>query len=346
MAIPPLARRGGAGVSGGWFEIRIPLIAGVLGLLWWLESAAPLFLERRGRPARMGRHLVLGLLNGILVTPLLSIAAWLASTHWFQDYGLFAWLRLPLTIEVLLAVVLIDLWMYAWHRANHSIPLLWRFHRVHHSDRELDSTSAFRFHTGEVVLSAVFRLALIPLLSIQLWQLLLYELLMLPVILLHHSNINMPARLDRALRSIIVTPWMHWVHHSSYRPETDSNFSTIFSFWDRLFSTFRLVDEPRTIRFGLDEFRDTKWHGLKGLLLTPFVSSPRSEGADARQANETLSEESRTESLVHGRRWRNTPDSRVSVRPKIQNPDDRKVHDRHETRERGAGGAIAHLSRL
>jgi sterol desaturase/sphingolipid hydroxylase (fatty acid hydroxylase superfamily) len=157
----------------GWVEIKVALIALLLAMLWWLEGAAPLFLERRDRSRRLARHLFLAVFNGILVVPFLSVAAWLTSTLWFREHGLLAWLSLPLLIETFLAVVLIDLWMYAWHRANHSMPLLWRFHRVHYSDPELDSTSAFRFHTGEIVLSAVFRLALIPLLSIQLWHLLL-----------------------------------------------------------------------------------------------------------------------------------------------------------------------------
>jgi len=268
-------------MNGSWIEIKFPLIAVLLAIFWWLEGAAPLFLERRNRLSRLGRHLFLAVFNGILVVPFLTIAAWLISNFRLLDHGLPAWLGLSLPLETVLVVVLIDLWMYLWHRANHSIPLLWRFHRVHHSDPDLDTSSAFRFHTGEIVLSAVLRSLLISLLSLQLWHLLLYELLMLPVIMLHHSNIRMPAGLDRALRSVIVTPWMHWVHHSVYQPDTDSNFSTIFSFWDRLFSTFRLVEDPRTIRFGLKEFRDIRWQGLKGLLLTPFVSPV--EATDAAQ---------------------------------------------------------------
>lgn len=256
------------------FGAKVPLIAIILALLWWIEGSAPLFLERRARPVRLGRHLFLAVFNGILVVPFLSVAAWLASNAAVQEHGLLARLALPSLVETLLVLALIDLWMYLWHRANHSIPLLWRFHSVHHSDPELDSTSAFRFHTGEIVLSALFRLFLVPVLSIELWHLALYDLLMLPVIMLHHSNVDMPARLDRTLRAVIVTPWMHWVHHSSYQPETDSNFSTIFSFWDRLFSTFRLVEEPRSIRFGLEQFRDMRWQGLRGLFLIPFVSAP------------------------------------------------------------------------
>lgn len=251
---------------------KVLVSAVFLGLLWWLEAIAPLFLNRRHKLTRIRRHLFLAVFNGLLVVPLFSLAAVLASSPGLQGRGMLAWLDLSALVETILAIALIDFWMYLWHRANHSIPWLWRLHCVHHSDPELDSTSAFRFHTGEIVLSSVFRLMLIPLLSLQLWQMALYDLLMLPVIIVHHSNFNMPARLDSVLRVLIVTPWMHWVHHSRYQPETNSNFSTIFSVWDRLFVTFRLVSNPRAISFGLDEFRDERWQDLKGLLVAPFVS--------------------------------------------------------------------------
>src|SRR5256885_17251711 len=107
---------------------------------------------------------------------------------------------LPLSVSTLLAILLLDGGMYLWHRANHRLPLLWRFHRVHHSDPALDVTSAVRFHTGEILISSVLRLALIPLLGVSLWQILLYEALLLPVIQFHHSNVRLPERLDRWLR--------------------------------------------------------------------------------------------------------------------------------------------------
>jgi sterol desaturase/sphingolipid hydroxylase (fatty acid hydroxylase superfamily) len=278
--------------------VKVPVIAVLLAVLWWLEGTAPLFLDRRNRATRLGRHLLLAAFNAVLVVPFLTVAVWLAATPKVQEWGLLAWLDLPALAEILLALLLLDLWMYLWHRANHSIPLLWRFHRVHHSDPELDATSAFRFHTGEILLSALLRLALIPLLSIQLWHLILYELLMLPVIVFHHGNVRVPVRLDRVLRAVVVTPWMHWVHHSSCQPETDSNYATILSVWDRLFSTFRLVDDPRAIRFGLDEFREPKWQDLKGLLATPFIS-PEAASDKKERSDRNIEKPGPSAVLVH-----------------------------------------------
>jgi sterol desaturase/sphingolipid hydroxylase (fatty acid hydroxylase superfamily) len=160
--------------------------------------------------------------------------------------------------------------MYWWHRLNHRIPFLWRFHRMHHSDPRMDVTTANRFHIGEIALSSILRLPVIALLGLQLWELALYELAMFSVVQLHHANVALPGWLDRALRWIIVTPFMHKVHHSRWRPETDSNYSSLFSFWDRLFRTFRLRDDPRTLRLGLDEFDSPKDHTLVGLLATPI----------------------------------------------------------------------------
>jgi sterol desaturase/sphingolipid hydroxylase (fatty acid hydroxylase superfamily) len=167
-----------------------------------------------------------------------------------------------------------DAWMYGWHRANHRIPLLWRFHRVHHSDPRLDVTTAARFHIGEIALSSTLRLAVFPLLGVALWQALLYEALLLPIIQFHHSNVALPERWDRLLRWVIVTPNMHRVHHSRFQPETDSNYSSIFSFWDRLARTFRQVHDARSLRIGLDEWDQEEWQTVSGLLRTPFAARP------------------------------------------------------------------------
>src|SRR5215813_5385924 len=118
------------------------------------------------------------------------------------------------------AILLFDAWMYLWHRANHQLDFLWRFHRVHHSDPEMDVTTAIRFHAGEILISSALRLAVIPLLGITNRQLLVYEMLLLPVILFHHSNVLIPERLDAILRLVIVTPAIHRVHHSRLRAET------------------------------------------------------------------------------------------------------------------------------
>jgi sterol desaturase/sphingolipid hydroxylase (fatty acid hydroxylase superfamily) len=160
--------------------------------------------------------------------------------------------------------------MYLWHRANHAIPFLWRFHRMHHSDPAVDVTTALRFHVGEITLSSTLRLAVIPLLGLRLGEVILYETLLLPVIAFHHSNVALPEKWDRRLRAVIVSPNMHRVHHSDWQPETDSNFSSIFSWWDRLGRSFRLRPDIRALRYGLRDFDGQEWQNLWGLLRTPL----------------------------------------------------------------------------
>ena len=166
--------------------------------------------------------------------------------------------------------ILFDLWQYLWHRLNHKIPLLWRFHAVHHADRELSASSGLRFHTGEIVLSSLARLAILPLIGMTVPQLILYEAILIPVILFHHSNLRIPDTIDRRLRRMIVTPRMHWVHHSEFQPETDSNFSSVFSIWDRIFGSFRLVSDPHNLNLGLGPMKRREWATLQGMVAMPF----------------------------------------------------------------------------
>ncbi|MDB4948078.1 MAG: sterol desaturase family protein [Gemmatimonadetes bacterium] len=253
------------------FVLKPAGAAAALALLWVLESAAPMFEGRRGRAGHDLANVALGVMNAALVSLAFAWAT-LRVTEWARAHG-FGLLRvLPLGgwLSTVAAVVLMDGWMYAWHRMNHRVPLLWRFHAVHHADAELDASTALRFHTGEIVLSSLARLAVLPLLGLSVGQVLLYETLLLPVILFHHSNVRVPPRLDRALRTAIVTPWMHWVHHSERRPETDSNYASVFSFWDRAFGSFRLRDRPGEIRLGLGIADERAWRTLPGMLLMPF----------------------------------------------------------------------------
>lgn len=253
-------------------EMSKPLIAAAgLALLWVLEGIAPMFEGRERRIAHDGSNLVLGLANAGLVS-LVFAAATLVVTRWAaaRSFGLLHAIGVEGLPRLVLAVLAFDLWQYAWHRLNHRVPLLWRFHAVHHSDRDLDASSALRFHTVEILLSSGARLAILPLLGLTIGEVLLYETILLPIILFHHSNVRVPERLDRCFRWIIVTPWMHWVHHSDYRPETDSNYASIFSFWDRLFGSFRFRQDPRTINLGLRDVSDAEWASLPGMLAMPF----------------------------------------------------------------------------
>jgi sterol desaturase/sphingolipid hydroxylase (fatty acid hydroxylase superfamily) len=245
----------------------------VLLLIW--ESSAPFglyFLRSAGDRFRHGlKNLILGILNAIVIS-VVFVAVWWTTAEWARahNFGLLNWWPLPLSARLLAAFLLFDAWMYFWHRLNHRVPFLWRFHRTHHSDPRMDVTTASRFHLGEIVLSSILRVPVIALLGLELWELALYELAMFSVVQFHHANIALPAWLDRGLRVFIVTPFMHKVHHSRWQPETDSNYSSLFSFWDRLFGSFRLRAQPDTLQFGLDDLNQPKDHTLIGLLTTPL----------------------------------------------------------------------------
>lgn len=263
------------------------IAAAGLALLLALESWAPAASGRHHRFRHATRNLMLGLINStmsaLLAAPLIAgLSLWAESA----GFGLLHLVQLPPATAAVAAILLFDCWMYLWHRANHEIGFLWRFHRVHHGDPEMDATTATRFHTGEILISSVLRLAVIPLLGITAGQLLVYEMLLLPVILFHHSNVRFPEKVDRWLRLVIVTPAIHRVHHSRLRLETDSNYSSIFSFWDRIANTFRLRRDGQPVNFGLDEYDEEAWQTMRGLLTMPFVSAAKSRQSASRRSLE------------------------------------------------------------
>jgi sterol desaturase/sphingolipid hydroxylase (fatty acid hydroxylase superfamily) len=258
---------------------KAAVTVGVLALLWAWETWLPFFERRPSRVQHAGRNLAVALLNTAILavafsTGITFVAGWAHE----QGRGLLHVLGLGNSARLVLALVLLDGWMYVWHRANHTIPLLWRFHRMHHSDSAMDVTTATRFHLGEHVGASVLRAGLILVVGFEVWQLLIYDALLICVTMLHHANISL-GRYDRRLRWLIVTPDMHKVHHSSWRPETDSNYSTVFSVWDRLARTFRMRADAKTLQFGLPEFPDPGWQTVWGMLRTPF-STPSSEARE------------------------------------------------------------------
>ena len=244
-------------------SLRLPTaVAVLLSLLAW-ELAQPFFrqftqgpgaLRRRGLNAFV--NLGLGAVNALIISGLF-VTFWAATMSWAEShaFGLLRWLPVAGTWRWLLAILLLDAWTYAWHRLNHVLPVLWQFHRLHHSDREMNVTTANRFHTAEIVLSSILRLPLLALFGVRLEELALYDTLLFAVVQFQHANIGLPERLYRWLRCLIVTPHLHKVHHSVVRAETDSNYSSLFSWWDRLFRTFRISREPRNIVFGVDDRR-------------------------------------------------------------------------------------------
>lgn len=248
---------------------------GLLALLLLWETVAPFFPFPKGR-ARLAhgvRNILLGTVNGLVTSLGFAGVWWLAADASAKHgIGLLHALAWTAAVEAVAAVLLLDAWTYAWHRMNHRFGFLWRFHRVHHSDLHMDVTTANRFHLGEIVLSSVLRGPLIYLLGIRLEHVALYELVMFAVVQFHHANISLGSRADRVLNWFIVTPFMHKVHHSRWQPETDSNYSSLLSVWDRIFRSFRTAPDPARLRIGLDEFSSPSHQTLSGLMTTPFCS--------------------------------------------------------------------------
>jgi sterol desaturase/sphingolipid hydroxylase (fatty acid hydroxylase superfamily) len=254
-------------------KLVVPVV--LLALFWCWETWRPFFGQREGRVRHAGHNLAIALFNTVVLGLAFGFAT-AAVADWTEQkqYGLLTAVALGEPVRFMLALVLLDGWMYVWHRANHTIPLLWRFHRMHHSDRHMDVTTATRFHLGEHLGAAVLRLGLIPLLGFEVWNLVVYDTLVIAITQFHHANISIGAW-DRWLRWLMVTPYMHKVHHSDWRRETDSNYSTVLSVWDRLFGSFRMRSDPKTLVFGLNEFSDPGWQSWWGMMKTPFVVSSK-----------------------------------------------------------------------
>ena len=252
-------------------NLQIAAAAIALMFLWCLEAIIPFLPNRQRHFRHAARNITVGLFNSVILAvsfgPIL-----LLTTNWTEanNFGLLHLVEFPFWASSVLAILFQDAWMYAWHRANHRVPLLWRFHKVHHSDPEMDVSSAVRFHTGEIMISAVLRLGIIAALGLSLWPILLYDLVIIPVIFLHHSNIQFPERFDKPYRALFASPAMHRIHHSPERIETDSNYGTIFSFWDRLARSFRLRKSANVGKYGLDEFAGNETESLSILAIMPF----------------------------------------------------------------------------
>ena len=248
------------------------LVPGIFVLLLVLESLHPL---RRLKRRRGPRYVVnaaltgLGFLTGVLaVRPAALGAALWAERH---SFGLLQLASLPLWVQVAGGVLLMDLSFYYWHRLNHTRPLLWRFHNVHHADPDMDVTTAFRFHFGEVLYSTVFRLLQVGLIGVVPLTYVVYEVVFNGATLFHHSNLRLPVAWERRLNRVFVTPRMHGVHHSAVGSETNSNYSVIFSWWDRLNRSLRLHVGQRDIVIGVPGYLRPGDNALLPMLALPFT---------------------------------------------------------------------------
>jgi sterol desaturase/sphingolipid hydroxylase (fatty acid hydroxylase superfamily) len=218
------------------------LTLGAFGALAWAEERRPLRKRVASREDRFAENVAMAaaaaVATALIQRPLLARAK-------RSRGGLLAHIELPRPLRTVAGVLLLDYTLWWWHWMNHRVPPLWLFHRVHHADLDLDVSTGIRFHPGEMALSAIFRAAQVRILGVNDEALRLWQRLLLVSILFHHSNLRLPEAADRALAKTIVTPRMHGIHHSNREEETNSNWSSLLSWWDWLHGTIRL-DRPQS----------------------------------------------------------------------------------------------------
>ncbi len=246
-------------------------VAAVFALFAAIELARPARNAPRG--ARWFTNLALFAIDTLAVrlfVPLLMVGA--AALAGERGWGLLNQFELPALAGIVLAIVALDLALYVQHWATHRVPLLWQMHKVHHSDPAFDVTTAARFHPFEIVLSMGYKMAVVVALGLPVWGVFLFEVVFNIATLFTHSNFALPKRLERPVRMLLVTPDMHRIHHSALRRETDSNYGTLLSGWDRLFRTYtdRAERGQDGLIIGLGEYQDRRPYELGWSLLLPF----------------------------------------------------------------------------
>jgi len=249
----------------------VGFLAAVGAGLFLLERLVPL---RRSVRSLVGRLAVNVVFSGLALAAAVLLVRPAVETSFARlseaPVGLIHLVALPPVLGGALAFLLMDLSFYYWHLLNHRVPVLWRFHNVHHMDPDLDVTTALRFHFGELALSAGFRVVQIVLIGVSPWTFAVYEMVFQANTLFHHSNLRLPIRLERPLNKLLVTPRMHGIHHSQVRREANSNYGVVFPWWDRLHRTLGLNVPQSAVRIGVPAYADPKDNRLWSALAQPF----------------------------------------------------------------------------
>ena len=279
--------------------VRLLLFLGVFAVMAGIELVLPRRERLFSRARRWTTNLAIVATDTLvlrIVFPMaaVGVALWAGE----RELGLFPALGLPLWLAGLLGFILLDFAVWAAHWASHKVPLLWRLHRMHHADRDFDVTTALRFHPLEIILSMLWKAAIVLVFGIPAVAVLVFEVVLNGAAMFNHANVRLPLALDRWLRLLVVTPDMHRVHHSVIRAETDSNYGFNLSVWDRLFRTY--VDQPadghEAMVIGLDEYQHdgpTRYLWSLALPFTrlypdsglrPRISRPAAEPEPCREA--------------------------------------------------------------
>jgi sterol desaturase/sphingolipid hydroxylase (fatty acid hydroxylase superfamily) len=253
--------------------IRLAAFCGIFAVMALWEMIGPRRKQTVGRAWRWPNNLGVVLVDTVLVRilfPTTAVALALVANE--RGIGLLNAVPVPPSISLVVSVILLDLAIYFQHVLFHAVPMLWRLHRMHHADLDIDVSTGLRFHPIEILLSMLIKLTVVIALGAPAVAVLVFEILLNATSMFNHSNVRIPTSLDRFVRGLVVTPDMHRVHHSIKPRETNSNFGFNLSWWDRLFGTYR--DQPEAshgaMTLGIDQFRSPRELWLDRMLLQPF----------------------------------------------------------------------------
>lgn len=260
------------------------------GLIWF-EKRRALRSVHRNKLRRDVRNLAIAAPAGAVMQALdMPVALRVAELAQQKGWGILPSLRLPRAVSTVAGILLLDYTLYWWHYLTHRVPVLWRFHQVHHVDREMDATTAIRFHFGEIAVSVAFRAAQVAAIgpspmAVAAWQVFLFL-----CILFHHSNVRLPVAFERILARFIITPRLHGIHHSIAPQEVNSNWSSGLTVWDWLHSTLRTEVPQEALTLGVPGFLNGMT--AREALAMPFHVAgqpPAYDGVPVRQSLDALS---------------------------------------------------------
>lgn len=253
--------------------LRLVIFIGALLSFSGLEALLPRKTRTSTRRRRWPTNLAFALINTAalqLLVPLAAVgtAAWASQT----GFGLFNNINISTAISALVSIILLDAALYWQHVATHKIPILWRLHKVHHTDRDLDASSGIRFHPVEIVLSMAFKMLIVAGLGVSVMAVIIFEIILNACALFNHANIRLPSKIDAVMRVFIATPDYHRVHHSAVEDETNSNYGFSLTLWDRVFGTYK--PQPKAghdnMVIGLAQHQNTGPTRLLWSLALPF----------------------------------------------------------------------------
>lgn len=258
-------------------DLQFLLFFGLLFLLVGIEHISAFRKIKRGK-----RWVANFVITVIAIIAMMTLpVSFITSAKYASEkkWGLFNQIQLHWIFLLVLTLLLRGFISFFTHYLAHKIPLVWRIHRVHHLDTEMDVSTNVRFHPLEFLFNTIIGVPIILLFGLPVWVLMFYELLDVVVTLVSHSNISFPKKIEKVLRCVIVTPDLHRIHHSSYQPETDSNFGAVFPIWDIVFGTYKTKtrSHSKAMELGLEEVRDERTNNILWLLLSPFKNLKKNE---------------------------------------------------------------------